>query len=275
MATKYWLGTTSGNFGTAANWSDNAAPANSDTLYITGANPITAGLSTGLTSINLYVDQSFSSYIGTSAGYLVIGCSTFVFAGTGTTASYIDLGSSAINAIVNGTPTGNTLTGTSGLYLKDSALTTLSVSSGYVGLATGLLTETSTVTTARVAGSNAYVVLGSGVTLTTAQLLAGNLWVNCAATTLTVQSGTAYTNGSGAITTVNNYGAILYPNSSGTVTTMNLYGGTTNFLTSPVARTVSTLNAHPGSSYYWDPNVLTITTKGNPQSAAKISVTAA
>jgi hypothetical protein len=271
MATKVWTGTVSGNFGTAGNWAGGVAPANSDTLYIAGTVAITAGLSTGLTGINLIVDPTYTGTIGTSAGYLVIGCASFTFAGVGV--SYIDLDSSNIAAIVTATATPGS-TGTYGLYLKGSNLASLSVSGGYVALA-GLDGETSTVATARVSGQGANVLLNTGVTLTTASVSSGNLIVGCAATTVTVNSGTCTTQGSGAITTIALVGGTLYPYSSGTVTTLTITGGTASFIGYPVARTVTNLKLNPGGTLVHDPAVLTITNKTNPDYPIRVSATAA
>ena len=91
MATKYWLGTTSGSFNTAANWSDGVAPANSDTLIFDwrgGSNPVTSNLGTTLTGITVIKEKSYTGDIGvltaTTATYLTFDGGTLYYEqGTG------------------------------------------------------------------------------------------------------------------------------------------------------------------------------------------------
>lgn len=267
MATCVWAGTVSSTFATAGNWLGGSAPVNNDTVYIQGTVSIT-GAATGLTGLIFTVDPTYTGTIGSSTTYLGFTATSFTYAGTNT--SYIDLGTSAITATVT-----NTIGGTdyvAGLYLKGSALTALIVSGGNVALA-GLDGETSTVTTARVSGSNSVLTLNTGVTLTTASVSDGKLFVRCAATTVNVNSGICYTTGSGAITTINQYGGTLYPWSSGTVTTLAINGGTANFLGVPLARTVTNLKLNPGGILVHDPAILTITTKTNPDYPIRVTAT--
>lgn len=265
MSTCIWTGSVSSTFATDGNWLGGSAPVNSDTVYIQGTVSIT-GASTGLTGLVFVVDPTYTGTIGSSTTYLSFTAASFNFAGLNT--SYIDLGSSAISAIV--TNTIGATANTAGLYLKGSALTSLSVSGGYVALA-GLDAETSSVTTARVTNSGSQLILGSGVTLTTASVSDGTLYVNCAATTVTVNSGTAYTSGTGAITTITQNGGTCYPRSSGTITTHNINAGTANYLVSPVARTVTNLKLNPGGTLIHDPAILTITNKTNPDYPIRVT----
>ncbi len=273
MSTCIWTGTSSSVFATAGNWLGGSAPVNSDTVYIAGSVSIT-GAATGLSGIVLIVDPTYTGSIGSSSTYLGFStCASFNHAGTGT--NYIDLGTSNITANVTATGPGNSLLNTSGLYLKGSNLATLNVSGGYVGLATGVDAETSTAATVRVTGSSTYVVLSSGVTLTTASVTSGSLDMSCAATTVTVNSGMVTTRGSGAITTMTQYAGTLFPYSSGTITTLNLNGGVASFIGNPVARTATTIKYNPGATLVYDPALLTITNKITPDFPCRVSVTAA
>lgn len=273
MATCVWAGTTNGNFGTSGNYLGAAAPANGDTVFVQGSVSIDAGLTTGLTAVNLVIDPTYTGTIGTSTSYLSIGCASFNFAGRNT--SYIDLGSSAITAIV--TDTIGATTNTAGLYLKGSALTALAVSGGSVALA-GLDGETSTVTTARVSGSNSQLILGTGVTATTVSCSDANLYINAEAATIatvTINSGTCTLRGSVVITTVTQNGGTFYPSSSAAtpIVTHNINGGTANYLVYPKARTVTNLKLNPGGILVHDPAILTITNKTNPDYPIRVTAT--
>ncbi len=269
MATKIWTGVVSGDFSVTGNFTG-GSPSNNDTVYISGSVSISSGLSTGLTGINLIVDPGYTGSIGLIGTYFSMACATFTYSGGGL--SYIDLGSSNIAAVVIATAAASSPS-TSGLYLKGSNLLSLLVSGGYVALA-GQDSETSTVATARVSGSTANLVLGSGVTLTTASLSSGNLVVNCAATTINVNSGILTTGGSGAITTVNQYAGTSYPYSTGTITTHNVLGGTASYIGFPVARTVTTLKLNPGGIAIYDSAIVTVTNKITYDSPVKLVASA-
>lgn len=272
MATNIWQGTTNGTWSTTTNWSLGSIPANGDTVYLAGNVAITGGLSTGLTGINLIVDPGYTGTIASSAAYLSLACASFNFAGTGN--AFIDLGSSAITASVTQTGTGTATS--AALYLKGSALSVLAVSGTCSVALAGLDGETSTVTTARVAGAQAKLLLGAGVTLTTAQVSAGALTVNCAATTLNIYSGACTTNGTGAITTVSIFQGTAQLNSTGTITTLNANAGTVDFTKFPVARTVSAIKLGTGGvNLSYDPAILTVTAWTAPASPIRLTATAA
>lgn len=85
--------------------------------------------------------------------------------------------------------------------------------------------ETATVLTARVGfvsnvTSDAKAWFGSGVTLTTLVQTGGQVWLNCAATTITMAAGTL-TSYAGAVTTINARNCTVVWNSTATITTYN------------------------------------------------------
>lgn len=256
MAIKKWIGT-DGSYSTAANWSPANVPVNSDTVRIpAGGGNISSGLNQSAVSLTAFiVEKGYTGTIGSSSGYLQIVTSRFEFEGSGL--SYVDLGTSAISPQVFGTASGGT--GTPGLYLLGSALVTLNVTGGSVGLAVGV-GETSTVATARLALTGASLWLGTGVTLTTWDNHAGDGIIRCALTTLNVYGGTVLTAEVGAITTVNVKGGTLTPNSTGTITTLNSYGGSVDFRQSDAARTVTTTNKYKGGSININKEAVTYTT---------------
>jgi hypothetical protein len=270
-ATKTWLTTADGNWGTTGNWSG-GTPVAGDVVYVPPGTPaITAGLNQSAVALGaVYLQAGYTGAVGTPTAYLQLNCTSLVFAGSGQ--AYVDVGGSTITAVVTASAIG---TATSpGLFLKGSALTALAVNGGNVGLA-GQPGETSTVTTVRVSGAGTKVTLGAGVSLTTAMISNGALLLNCAGTTIEVFGGTLTTAGSGAITTINVRGGTCLPQSSGTVTNLNCLGGATDTTKFGVPRTVSNLKQNPGASFSWDPNVLTITTRVAPDFPTTLSAIAA
>lgn len=249
MAGKLWIGT-DGAYSTNGNWSPTNIPTTGDHVRLpAGGSTITSGLNQSAVAIGDFIgEDGFASVVGVDSGagtYLQIDPDRFEWSGTGV--ALIDVSGAVIPANVFNSATG-VATGKRGLYLKGSAITTLNVTKGKVGLAVRDA-ETSAATTARCNGENADLWLGAGVTLTTAECLKGVLRLRCAATTLNIYGGTVYSEEIGTITTVNMYGGIFYPNSTGTITTINLLGGTLDFRKSGAARTVTTLNLKRGASW--------------------------
>lgn len=247
------------DWNTAANWVEGVVPVATNHVLITGSNKIIYGLRQGSVAINGFtVVPTYTGIIGGPGKPLVIDPDIFNFAGTGI--SYIDIGSAAIAVSVTATATPSS--GAAGLYLLGSGITTLSVTGGTVAVATAS-GETATITTAQCSGAG-VVYLGSGLTLTTFHLVSGTGYLSCAATTVNADSGTLYTLGTGAITTLNNGSALggstSYLSSTGTITTLNAKGGTIDFSKSDIARTVTTLNHYNGCSVKRNPSYITVTT---------------
>lgn len=230
---------------------------------------------TGVAWGDFIVEEGYSGTIGTAVLPLMIDPDKFEFSGTGTSHIY-SIGAIAHDVRDAGSPG----TGLAGLSLTGPSISTLTVSKGTVGLAM-LHGQTATVTTARVNGSAATLILGKGVTVTTTYAANGSLYQYCAATTANVFGGKFYTEEVGAITTLNMDGsAQAWLNSTGTITTLNMlagYTGTVNMLQSAEARTITTLN-HKAGTIKVDRGIVTITTytitDSKPQAIAITSAAA-
>ena len=265
MANKVWIGT-DGNYASASNWSPSGVPVAADNVRIpAGAALIAAGLNQSAVALgDFIVEKGCAALIGATGAYLQISCARFEFEGTGV--AWIDIGSSAISPIVKTTTFA--AEGSFGLYLKGSAIATLSVNDGLVGLAMRY-GDTATVNTVRVTGKKAKCVMGSGVTLTTGYTSGGTLELHCAATTVTGEGGNVTTEETGAITTLNANGQGTYKlNATGTITTLNQNDSASvvDFTQSGASRTVTTYNHHLGTRRF-DKNVVTFTTDVSPTSA--------
>lgn len=259
MADKRWIGT-DGVASTNANWSPANVPTTGDNvIFPAGGGSVTSGLTTmtGVVLGTVKIEKGYTGTIGvissTTLTHLAFQCARLEVDGGGSYA--LDIESSAISPIVYAT--GTPPAGYFGLYLKGSAIATLNALGGYTVVAGGV-GNTATVATLRTAGG-AVVRCSSGVTLTTAVVSGGTVTLDCALTTLTVNLGTCTTIGTGAITTVNARGGTAYLNSSGTITTLAMDGGTADFLTSQVARTVTSWSAELPSTLRADTNYVTFT----------------
>lgn len=216
------------------------------------AEPIRIPATAGAMSSNLdlsatalgavYFEDNYQGTVGTATNYLCLNCTAFEYAGRAT--AYIDLTSSAISPRVLSTVTA--VEGYRGLYLRGSAIATLDIMGGTVGVAS-LPGETSTVATLRVQGSEAKVWMGAGVSLTTVNQYGGDLVLKCSATTIVKYGGQLWLKEAAAVTTATNRGGLLDYSSTGNITTLHLYGGTLDEQKSGIARTISTLNTYRGS----------------------------
>ena len=241
-----------------ANWVENVVPVATNDVIIQSSNKILYSLDQSAVALGKITWSGFTGTTGTANLPLIVSVTAFLFNASGV--AYVNIGSSAIAPRITGTASGGT--GTYGLYLTGSAISTLTNEGGSVGVAVSL-GQISTITTAD-NRSNGTMFLGVGTTLTTYNQTSGTGIVECAATTVSADTGTLTINGVGAITTLNNGnaigGATVYPNSSGTITTLNAKGGTTDFTKSRTTRTVTTLNLYNGAAVVRDPAILTVTT---------------
>lgn len=255
MADLVWIGGTSTSFTTAANWSPASAPVDNDNLIFDGraqrsveTNLSNAG--TDLTSIR--VMSSFTYNIGLittgALSRLVVGCTNLIIGepnGDGSIGSGSSLLAFNFSGVANTTRVINAATtGSSGfapiMLLGTNAANVLIAQSGWIGYATDLLLEASTILRVDVTGSDANVELGGGCTLTTINQTDGNLSFRSAVTTFDQQGGRARSEGSGAITTAT-IGGEFVSNSTGTITTITgINGGTIDLSQSTVARTLTT-----------------------------------
>jgi len=274
-ANKVWVGTADGNegeFGYPANWDPCGVVDDNDSVYfLNSSQNVTSGFDQNSINLSgLYIENSYTGYIGDSDEYLDINATTVEigqYYGTGTTSGSgrikLDLGTAQSTIIVYNSGTSYD----SGLpairLLTNHASTTLEVRKGSVGLAyqTGETSTLGKVITSYVSqiGNDADVFIGSGVTLITLDLKGGQTYLGCAATTVNAYAGWLTTTGSGAITTVNAKGTTIYSNSTGTITTLNITGGIADFLRAAAARTVTTLKLDATGTLKYDPGVVTIT----------------
>jgi hypothetical protein len=273
MATKIWKTAAAGNTGSLATSGNyiGGSPAAGDNLYFpAGSANVTAGytalntstLSGGLA--NVIFQEGYAGTVGDSSNNMQFTCSRLDFNGSGV--AYLDLEASTCSPTIYGTA--SAVTGTRGLYLIGSALTTLDVISGFVGIASRA-GETSTVATIRSIGTAADVWIGSGTSLTSLLVeQSSSVKCRCAATTIKVYAGTATTEEVGAITTLSVYGGTVYPNATGTITTVNAFGGLIDALKNAASRTWTTLNQDPQpgvtSVVQYDPAIVTVTNLGAP-----------
>jgi hypothetical protein len=139
--------------------------------------------------------------------------------------------------------------------------------------------------------TDAKVVLGPGVSLTTVNKVGGDLTFNSAATTvehkngmirklgagaittLENRNGTAVIGGSGAVTTINQRSGNLKLETSGITTTLNNYGGMTDTATVNTARTITTTNFYPGSSMTANMDAVTFTNNIDPSAPSRVEIT--
>jgi hypothetical protein len=271
LAVKWWLGTTSGNFGTAANWSDAAAPVNSDTLIFdyrgNAGNDVNAGLATVLTGLTIYVDKSFTNDIGvlnaTTATYLVIdggtvhiGAQSGQGSSSGSSLVMINTGTTAATFNVYDSASTSSSTYYPPILIKGTVLT-VNQFGGSVGIAAlqavaAGTAETATLVAGKVtkgAGSiDPSLFLGAGVTTTALYQSAGTVYSRSNQTqTLVEKTGGTYRyDGTGAHTTLTNYGGVVYAEGTGTITNLK-NGGEMNFSRDPRAKTITNTEIYEGA----------------------------
>ena len=271
MANKIWVGTDSGNEGnwaTAANWSPSGAPGAGDDVRLVAENTqaIIGTLDQSAVALgDFIVEDGYSGTIGTSAADLQLDPNRFEFAGSGV--AYIDVSGAAISALI--TKTASAPVGKRGLYIKGSAIATLTVQNGTVGVAT-IHSTTATVTTAVASGSGADLWIGEGVTLTNLYVNDGTVSLRSAATTINMFGGTLLTEEVGAITTINQYAGMSTLSSIGTITTLNHNGGIADLSQIGLARTVTTYSPQKGATLIDNP-IVTITTHNRTTAAARVT----
>lgn len=221
-----------------------------------GAGSISSNLdNTSVALGSFIVEKGYTGTIASSSAYLRVGATRFEFDGSGL--SYIDLGASSVSPQVFSTSSAGD--GLRGLYLLGSAMATVNVVGGQVGVAVNA-GETATITTATVTGGSGSLWLGAGVSLTTFTAHGGSNVVRCTGTTMNIRGGTTNTEEVGTFTTQNIYGGTLVRNSTGTVTTLNSYGGSVDDTQSNAVRTTTTTNKYKGGSIKFNKEACTYTT---------------
>jgi hypothetical protein len=291
LATKHWLGTTT-SFTLASNWSDGAAPVNSDTIifnhYAVGS--CTANISTVLTGITVIVEKSYTYNIGTltTAGvgtYLVLDGGTLIngqqtggpSSSTGSPLIMVNFGSTAGVVYMYDSASTSSSLYVSPVIVKGTGIT-LFQTGGNLGIAP-LTGETATLTAGTISRGTGSVApslfLGSGVTQTALTAKAGTVFSRsgqtAAATTI---NGTAIytTEGTGAHTTVtcDGEGVVNY-GCTGTITTLNLSGQFSNEQYSQ-AFTITDRNFYKGARYFTDNGKATSITTTNAYSLKNIGL---
>lgn len=223
-----------------------------------GAGAITGTDQSAVAIGDFIVEEGYTGAIGSATVPLYLDPDKFEFAGTGT--SYISITTAAIAADVVNAGTGQN--GTAGLYLMGSAISTLTVSKGTVGVAL-VFGQAATVTTARVNGQAAQLILGKNAGLTTLYVIDGKATQRCSSTTTSIYKGTLTTEEAGTITTLNANGGTSILNSTGTITTLvlNSPNASVDMLQSAEARVVTDLTMNSFASFAVDTTVVTFTNR--------------
>ena len=227
------------HFNNADNWSDGAAPANSDVLvFDRGATPVLYGLSSTLTGNTIYWRPGYRGAIGLPpinrdgdaygeyrTRYLTLDGATLVQLDSSDIGRfYLNTGTTAATIVVNQTGSREDDNIPAVCLRGGHSSNVVTVNRGDVGLAY-FAGETSTVPDLRVSfvanrATDARVICGTGATLTTVTKTGGDLTIRSNVTTLTQgpQGGTT-TIEAGAITTLNLNGGTCVYNSTGTLGT--------------------------------------------------------
>lgn len=261
--------------GLARNWSLDAVPvATNDLIFEPGNVAVKYGLNLASVALADFkvlkgCQSDFGRFEFGKFHYLRIDPDSFDYRGNGGLALF-DIGSAAIAPYIEayGSPSVN---GRHVIYLKGSAISTLKIAKGNVGLAV-LDADTATVTTVLCGllenpQSDVNLTIGSGVTLTTLTQNAGICLMKCAASgTVTVGlPGVLTTEGSGTIARLDVFGT-AYPKSTGTITDVYAYG-TVDFTRERASKTVTNMRPQPGCTIRLPPQV-TVTNWIFPTTAA-------
>lgn len=259
MATKYWVGTDSGNEGdysVAANWSPSGVPVASDVVILPAecTQNITAGLDQSSVNIARFlVQEGYTGTIGSASGYLILKSDSIQFAGTGV--GYISTGASH-STDIDITKTATATSGAHGLYLIGGSIDDLSIKSGTVGLAV-LSNETMGVANdVRLSGGK--LTLGSQTYVTNLNINGGITTLDGGVSTMRIYDGQAVMR-LGVAAGVYSYGGTTRWGGSANITSIHMLGGNVNATDSGIDRTIGSLYIGPGSFTY-DPNVISIST---------------
>lgn len=300
------------DWSTAANWSAGAIPANDDAVVFRQTSaPVAWGLSTGLTGINLTVEDTYTGTIGLRTGVFATSAdgATTVSTVSEYRTSYLTLDADVIDI---GQQLGLTSAGGSGRVKINNTRGSASIltvhktagaptdtglpavryraahadadvyvrsAQGGVGIAVDVPGETSTVGDLYVSDQTdvSQVILGTGVTITNWTQNGGRNILQAAATVtaVTVAGGTLTTEGDYTVTTLAVRDGTCYCNHVKTggnaITTANVTGGTLDGSQSSFARTWATVNPD-GGTIIADDGVVTITTLDAPAGLRSLTV---
>jgi hypothetical protein len=277
-----WISTSNGSFNTAANWSTGTAPANGDTLIFNslGTASVTNNLTTSLTGITLYVDQSFTGQIGVVSAsartpLTLLGGTVYVGRdptgdGTGCPLAYIaSTGTNSLTATVLATAQTGAVSGYAP-FIVEGANLTVNATGGTTAVApiAGTTTTAGLINATQGSGSDTgpTVTLGSGVTATTITGSGANIinYSDNATTSMVASNGTnILLLGTGAVTTMTiGSNSTIRHWGGGNVTTLN-NAGTFDRTGDTRNITISTVNAEAGSTFNLDNGKASSTTRSS------------
>jgi len=266
MAVKIWTGATDGDWSVAGNWSPSGVPASADDVILSASYvvSITAGLNQSAVTLNsLTVEQGYSGAIGSKAADLQIATDALTFEGSGV--AYINLGSNAVDPVINGTATYST--GSSGLYLTGTGIGTITCAGG--GVSIGRPGTTSTVTEIRGVAGDVHV--GIGGTVTSSFNFGATVVFDATHTTLQIDDGRTVLKQSATVTTAHLDGGIFQLDSACTITTVNLNSGGELRASAGSDKTITTLNIATDSVLQYYPSNTTISNRNLPADPARIT----
>lgn len=268
MSAIYWLGTTSGDWGTTTNWSTGTVPVAGDDVYFTNnAVDVTLSLAQSAVTLNsLNVDQSYTGKIAAAGTYLQINATTLNIGKA--SSDQISIGSSRIH--LNGAFTTVNVIDTSSSSADSGfqpvclvgTITTLNIRSGRLGVAVLTPIETATVTTVNITqsdtASSSPVVTFGLVALTTANIEAGKLIHKGTATVTTakVVGGEYRVDNNAAHTTISVESGKCVYNGTGTITNLNIYDATADFSNDPRPKTITNFNVYKNAKVNLNTGVL-------------------
>lgn len=226
MALKIWTGAAlDGNWATAGNWSPSAPAAGDDVLFQNSSQSVTTGLGPALTGANylnsLVIETSYTGFIGSGSGALVVDCEYLLVRGSGS-AYWLDVGKgdgAALDVIVDAPNNADVQLVCASETVADAYFLrgriTTSATTTYTRMTVGYMTNEF---------NDAQVTLTSGGTYTTIWQRGGRITANGAFTTL-IQGGGLFNHTAGAATTVHLLNGTYLYNSTGTLSRVQAVGG--------------------------------------------------
>jgi len=227
MATRTWVGTTDGDWGTASNWAETTIPISGDDVYIvSGSVDIDGSDQSGVTLDRLVVGTQYTGSIGTSATKLQISATDFDYASNGKT-TYIE-GTYVTLTVQNTSTDSNALN----IYGSSDTITKLRILGGRGGInidSTCSLGSSSIIEQIGASGVTTNIADGTTIDATCKLTMdSGKLELNEAVATITVFGGELVaTLDSGTVTDLDLFGGRVRwnPTASCTISTLSVYGG--------------------------------------------------
>jgi len=250
MATKVWIGSLSGNAGTAGNWSPSGVPTAGDDLIFDdrAQSAITAGLTTFRAVIlgNVYFRPGRQYPVGTASNYFEINVASgsfIIYEAGGSLTDYVaNHGATAPELVVSDGPQGSGI-----FYFCGKAnLSGYGIQSGNVTILRdpnfGTTSLATTISASAQIGPRATVVVQDNVTLNGLTALQGSLdtSVNLGGITA-MQSGVLTTRGTATSGTINAYGGTWNNYSTGTIQSLVARGSFTHNRLSDDGYTITAL----------------------------------